>query len=75
MALNVLIVDDSSLTRKRIRRIIEMVDLEVGRFLEAGNGVEALRILGESRVDRCGDGSSNENLGGYKVNPGSRCFH
>jgi two-component system chemotaxis response regulator CheY len=51
MALNVLIVDDSSLTRKRIRRIIEMVDLEVGRFLEAGNGVEALRILGESRVD------------------------
>ncbi len=51
MALNVLIVDDSSLTRKRIRRIIEMVDLEVGRFMEAGNGIEALRILGESRVD------------------------
>jgi len=51
MALNVLIVDDSVLTRKKIRRIIEMVDLEVGRFLEAGNGVEALKILDESEVD------------------------
>ncbi len=51
MALNVLIVDDSVLTRKKIRRIIEMVDLEVGRFMEAGNGAEALKILDESGVD------------------------
>ncbi len=35
MALNILIVDDSVLTRKKIRRIIEMVDLEVGQFMEA----------------------------------------
>ena len=28
MALNVLIVDDSSLTRKAIKRIISMIDLE-----------------------------------------------
>ena len=51
MALNILIVDDSVLTRKKIRRIIEMVNLEVGRFLEAGNGAEALNILDESEVD------------------------
>ncbi len=55
MALNVLIVDDSSLTRKAIKRIIGMVnettDLGVGQFLEAGNGCEALKILGESHVD------------------------
>ena len=45
MGLNVLIVDDSSLTRKKIRRIIEMTDMEVAQFTEAGNGVEALKIL------------------------------
>jgi two-component system chemotaxis response regulator CheY len=51
MALNILIVDDSVLTRKKIRRIIEMVDLEVDQFLEAGNGAEALKILDGSEVD------------------------
>jgi two-component system chemotaxis response regulator CheY len=50
MALNILIVDDSSLTRKRIKRIIEMVNLDVGQFLEAGNGVEALKVLDKSGV-------------------------
>jgi len=30
MAWNILIVDDSSLTRKRIKRIIEMADMKVG---------------------------------------------
>ena len=51
MALNVLIVDDSSLTRKKIRRIIEMVELDIGQFLEAGNGLEAMKILDETKVD------------------------
>lgn len=51
MALSVLIVDDSALTRKKIRRIIEMVDLEVEQFMEAGNGVEALKIMDESKVN------------------------
>lgn len=51
MALNILIVDDSALTRKKIRRIIEMVDIGVEQFFEAGNGIEALKILDESRAD------------------------
>lgn len=51
MALNVLIVDDSSLTRKRIRRIIEMANLDVGQFLEAENGLEALKVIDEANVD------------------------
>lgn len=51
MAWNILIVDDSSLTRKRIRRIIEMAGLDVGQFLDAGNGAEALKILEQSNVD------------------------
>lgn len=51
MALNILIVDDSSLTRKKIKRIIEMVDLDVEQFLEAENGIEALKILDKSNVN------------------------
>ncbi len=51
MARDILIVDDSSLTRKRIRRIIEMANLDVGQFLDAENGAEALKILEQSNVD------------------------
>jgi two-component system chemotaxis response regulator CheY len=51
MAWNILIVDDSSLTRKRIRRIIEMAGLETGQFLDAENGAEALKILEKSNVN------------------------
>ncbi len=51
MALNILIVDDSSLTRKAIKRIIDMLSLDVGQILEAGNGMEALKILSETKVD------------------------
>lgn len=52
MGLNILIVDDSSLTRKAIRRMIGMVQLDVGSIFEAGNGLEALRVLnGTERVD------------------------
>jgi len=51
MALNILIVDDSALTRKKIRRIIEMVDFEVDQFFEAGNGAEALEILDDTKAD------------------------
>lgn len=50
MAINILIVDDSSLTRKKIRRIIEMTEMEVGEFLEAENGCQALEILAQSEV-------------------------
>ena len=50
MALNILIVDDSALTRKAIRRIIGMVDLEVDTVHEAENGVEALKVLEETDI-------------------------
>jgi CheY-like chemotaxis protein len=51
MGTSILIVDDSSLTRKKIRRIIEMAGHDVERFWEAGNGCEALKILEQSSVD------------------------
>ncbi len=51
MAWNILIVDDSSLTRKRIRRIIEMAGLDVNQFLDAENGAQALKVLQHSSID------------------------
>ena len=51
MSYNVLIVDDSVLTRAAIKRIIDMVDLDVGDVLEAENGVEAFKVLGSNSID------------------------
>lgn len=51
MSYNILIVDDSSLTRVAIKRIIGMVDIDAKDILEACNGVEALDILSENDVD------------------------
>ncbi len=51
MALNILIVDDSALTRKAIKRIIEMLDLEIAETIEAENGREALEKLEQTSID------------------------
>jgi two-component system chemotaxis response regulator CheY len=51
MALNILIADDSLLTRKAIRRIIDMIGLDVEQTLEAENGSEAIALLETHRVD------------------------
>jgi len=50
MGINVLIVDDSSLTRKAIRRIVDMIGLDIEKIFEAENGVEALKILNEAHI-------------------------
>ena len=49
--MNLLIVDDSILTRKAMSRILEMVDLSIDTVYEAGNGAEALSILGHHTID------------------------
>ncbi len=51
MAYNVLIVDDSPAMRSFVRRVLNLSGLDVGSCLEAGNGQEALDILGEHWVD------------------------
>ncbi|MGD2094011.1 MAG: response regulator [Phycisphaerales bacterium] len=51
MAMNILVVDDSSLTRKAIKRIINMLELDVNEIIEAENGAEALKILEETKID------------------------
>jgi two-component system chemotaxis response regulator CheY len=50
-ALRVLIVDDSSVMRKIVDRSLRQAGLEIKEVFEAGNGVEALARLQETRVD------------------------
>jgi len=51
MAFNILLVDDSSITRKVIRRAIGMAGLELGSVYEAQDGLEALEVLREQWID------------------------
>jgi two-component system chemotaxis response regulator CheY len=49
--LTVLIVDDSSVMRKIIDRSLRQAGLTLARVLEAGNGADALALLGKNPVD------------------------
>jgi two-component system chemotaxis response regulator CheY len=51
MALDLLVVDDSPVTRKMVRRALGLCGLDVGEVHEAGDGVEALARLAAHRVD------------------------
>lgn len=51
MAYSVLIVDDSPVMRSFIRRVLALSGFEVGEYVEAGNGEEALTQLAAHRVD------------------------
>jgi len=51
MAFRVLIVDDSSVMRAFIRRIIVLSGMEGAEFLEASDGREALNLLHNQWVD------------------------
>jgi two-component system chemotaxis response regulator CheY len=51
MAFRVLIADDSPAMRSVIRRVIELSGFEVEKFLEAGDGGDALRLLRAEAVD------------------------
>lgn len=45
MALNVLIVDDSSAIRKILQRVLRQTDIPLGDIHEAGDGREALDMM------------------------------
>ena len=51
MAHRVLIVDDSALARRFVRRVLELSGFEVEHYLEAGNGMEAIKVILSGRVD------------------------
>jgi two-component system chemotaxis response regulator CheY len=51
MAVDVLIVDDSVATRKILQRMLGKAGLELGKIVEAGDGVEALKKLESHTVN------------------------
>ena len=51
MAYRILIVDDSPVMRRFIRRTIVLSGLEDAQFVEAADGLEALTLLREQWVD------------------------
>jgi len=51
MPYNLLIVDDSSVVRKIIRRTVLSTQIPIGEIYEAGDGEEALALLKEKPVD------------------------
>jgi len=51
MAYKILIVDDSTVTRMVLKKIIGMIDIPVQEILEASNGNEGLDVLSEHSVD------------------------
>jgi two-component system chemotaxis response regulator CheY len=50
VALDLLIVDDSPVTRKMVRRAVGLAGLEIGDVYEAGDGEEALAQLAQNVV-------------------------
>jgi len=51
MAFNVLIVDDSSSMRAIVKKIIKVSGFNVGEFLNASDGKEAIKVLANEWVD------------------------
>jgi two-component system chemotaxis response regulator CheY len=49
--LNCLIVDDSSVMRRMVRRTMELSEVPLGQVHEAGNGREALDLLAKTAID------------------------
>jgi two-component system chemotaxis response regulator CheY len=51
MAYNILVVDDSAVTREVLTRTLKLAGIPVGEIFHAGNGEEALRVLDEHWAD------------------------
>ena len=51
MSLDVLVVDDSPVMRRMVRRNLDLTGFELGEVREAKNGRDALDQLGEACVD------------------------
>lgn len=50
MPVDVLIVDDSAAIRKILQRVLVQAEVPLGQVIEAGDGVEALARLKETKV-------------------------
>jgi two-component system, chemotaxis family, chemotaxis protein CheY len=48
--LDVLIVDDSAAIRKILQRVLRQADVPLGSVFEAGDGLEALKVLQKQKI-------------------------
>lgn len=67
MAFNVLIVDDSATMRAVIKKTIKVSGFNVGQFLEAGDGEQALSVLKEAWVDLVLSDINMPNMNGLEL--------
>jgi two-component system, chemotaxis family, chemotaxis protein CheY len=67
MAFNILIVDDSSSMRAVIKKVIKVSGFNVGNFLEAADGIEALNILESDWVDLVLSDINMPNMNGLEL--------
>jgi two-component system chemotaxis response regulator CheY len=51
MALNILVVDDSAVTRAMIIKTLKLAEIPLGEIYQASNGQEGLDALAKSQVD------------------------
>lgn len=51
MSYNIMIVDDSRSMRKVIRKVLDLSGFQIGEYVEAGNGREALDLLENHWID------------------------
>jgi two-component system, chemotaxis family, chemotaxis protein CheY len=51
MSYAILVADDSAIIRTMVRRALVMAGLDVGQVHEAGDGQEALEVLGRTWID------------------------
>ena len=49
--MRILIVDDSAMMRKMIRRVLDVLDLPIEEVFEAANGADGLKVLQTEDVD------------------------
>lgn len=67
MAFNILIVDDSSAMRAVLKKTIKISGFQVGELWEAGDGREALKILGENWIDLVLSDINMPNMNGLEL--------
>ncbi len=51
MALNILLVDDSKIVRSVIAKTLKLADIRINELYNAGDGIEALKILKDNWID------------------------
>ena len=67
MAAKMLIVDDSSIIRRVLKRTVNMILPEFEDIMEASSGVEALEVLAEKKVDIILTDINMEDMGGQEL--------